>query len=88
MTDPDENKPRQSQYREMTVAQVRDRAGADFLQIAFFESARFYRLPRSASAFERISQILEEAKTTGRIVQVKLGAVDSGVIEDVTVVHG
>jgi hypothetical protein len=85
MTDADENGPRQSHYQEMTVAQVRNRPDADSLQIAFFESARFYRLAKGTSSFERISKILQEAKTTGRVVKVKLGTRDSGVIEDVRV---
>lgn len=33
-------------YREMTVAQIRERQGTHHVQIAFLESARLYRLLR------------------------------------------
>lgn len=72
-----------SVYREMTVASIRERPGADSIRVAFLESARFYELPRSHPGFDRILVQLREAKEGGRALKVRLPSLDSGVIEDV-----
>ena len=70
-------------YREMTVASIRERPGADSVRVAFLESARFYELPRAHPGFDRILARLREAKKQGRVLKVRLPSLDSGVIEDV-----
>lgn len=69
--------------REMTVASIRERPGADSVRVAFLESARFHDLPRSHPDFERILALLRESKEQGRTLKVRLPSLDSGVIEDV-----
>lgn len=70
-------------YREMTVASIRERPGADSVRVAFLESARFYELPKSHPGFERMLACLREARELRRVVKVRLPSVESGVIEDV-----
>lgn len=70
-------------YREMRVASIREREGADSVRVAFLESARFYELPRSHPDFEKILARLREAKEKGRALKVRLASLGSGVIEDI-----
>ena len=72
-----------SVYREMTVASIRERPGADSIRVAFLESARFYELPRAHPGFERMLALLREAREKGHAVKVRLPSVGSGVIEEV-----
>jgi hypothetical protein len=69
--------------REMTVASIRDRPGAESVKVTFLESARFYELPRSQPGFERILGRLREAKEQGRVLKIRLPSLTSGVIQDV-----
>ncbi|MFP5285920.1 MAG: hypothetical protein ACLGI9_09310 [Thermoanaerobaculia bacterium] len=69
--------------REMTVASVRERPGADSVRVSFLESARFYELPRSHPDFDKLLARLREAKEQGCALKVRLPSLDSGVIEDV-----
>ena len=69
--------------REMRVARIRDRPGAESVKVAFLESARFYDLPRSHPSFDRILDQLREALEQGRVLNVRLPSLDSGVIQDV-----
>lgn len=71
-------------YREMTVAGIRERPGADSVRVAFLESARFYELPRSHPGFDRIMALLREAQEQGRAVTVRLPSLESGAIEEVS----
>ena len=70
-------------FREMRVASIRERPGADSVRVAFLESARFYELPRSHPGFERMLALLREAHEQGRALKVRLPSLGSGVIEDV-----
>ena len=70
-------------FREMTVASIRERPGADSVRVAFLESARFYELPRAHPDFDKVLTRLREAKEQGRVLKVQLPSLDSGVIEDV-----
>ena len=72
-------------YREMTVASIRERPGAESIRVAFLESARFYELPRSNPGFERILARLREALEQGSTVKVRLPSLGSGAIEEVEV---
>ncbi len=69
--------------REMRVASIRERPGAESVKVAFLESARFYELPRSHPSFDRILGRLREAKEQGRILKIWLPSVASGVIQEV-----
>ena len=67
-------------YREMSVAIIRE---ADPVQVAFLESARFYKLSREHPGFERLLERLREARASRRVLKVRLASLDSDVIEDV-----
>jgi hypothetical protein len=70
-------------YREMTVALIRDRKEADAVEVAFSESARYYRLPRRNPEFPRILQQLRKARETSQPVRVLADFPDGEDIEDV-----
>jgi hypothetical protein len=56
--------------RELTVAAVREPPGADFVEVAFLESARFYRLPRQNPEFAEALASLRAAQAAGRRLRV------------------
>ena len=66
----------------MTVALIRERQDADEVEVAFSESARFYRLSRQNSKFENILRQLREARSSQRTVRVLLDVPYGDVIED------
>lgn len=70
-------------YREMTVALIRDRKGTDAVEVAFSESARFYKLPRKNPEFARILGGLQKAWERKLVVRVMLAVPEGDVIEDV-----
>jgi hypothetical protein len=80
---PNPKEPGQSVYREMTVALVRDHSDAGAVEVAFSESARFYKLSRQNPKFENILRQLREAKDKKRAVRVLLDLPEGDVIEDV-----
>ena len=69
-------------YRDMTVALIRDRQDADSVQVAFSESARFFRLSRQNPKFEDILRLLREAKEKKRAVRVLIDFPEGELIED------
>jgi hypothetical protein len=71
-------------WREMTVAQIREPDGAQYVEAAFLESARFYELPRTHPGFARILAQLHDAMAKRRVVKVRLASLDSGIIQDVS----
>ncbi len=75
--------PGKREYRVMTVALIRDQEGLEAVEVAFSESARFYRLPRGNPEFERILRALHKAKEKRRPVCVLLESPESSLIEDV-----
>jgi uncharacterized protein YjiS (DUF1127 family) len=82
-TGPDPKQAGRRVYREMTVALIRDRQDAGSVQVAFSESARFYRLSRQNPKFAHILQLLREAHEKKRAVRVLLDIPEGEVIEDV-----
>lgn len=80
---PNPKPPSRSVYREMTVALIRDHKDAAAIEVAFSESARFYRLSRQNPKFESILRRLREAKNKKRAVRVLLDLPEGDVIEDV-----
>ena len=75
--------PSQRVYREMTVALIRERQDIEDVELAFSESARFYRVLRRNPKFEDIVRELREAKKHQRPVRVLLDFPKGDVIEDV-----
>lgn len=69
--------------RKMTAALVREGPEADFVEVAFFQSARFYRLPKSSPDFEVSFRRLRTSQAEGRPVEVTLAASGSGEIVEV-----
>jgi len=73
-----------SVWREMTPARVRERRGSDHADVAFLESARLYKLFRSHPRFADVVAQLRKAVSTQKAVRIRLAAVDSDVIDEVS----
>jgi hypothetical protein len=67
--------------RNLTVARVRDRP--DHVQVAFLESARFYKLPKLHPNFAALLGLLTDARDKSRVLKVSLSSPQGDVIEDV-----
>jgi hypothetical protein len=85
MPEADKDNPTQRHYRNMTVAQIRESPDDDFAKVVFLESARFYRLLRGHSDYERLLKLLRDAMNDRRALKVGLARVDSDIIEDVQI---
>jgi len=83
MSDSDPTDPGRRLVRELTVAHVREPKGEDFAEVAFLESARFYRLARSHPAYEETLDRLRAAQAAGRPLAVVVASLDSDAIEEV-----
>ena len=70
-------------YREMTVAHIRELKGADFVEIVFLESARFYKLSGKNPAYADALRLLREALAKKRVVKVGVVSLDSDIIEEI-----
>ena len=75
--------PSKRAVKEMTPAHVREPSGAEFVEVVFLESARFYRLFKENKAFQRILRGLNQAAEKHGKVRVFLNVPEGGVIEDV-----
>ena len=82
MKEPDHNK-QNDDYRKMTVANIREHAEADHVDIVFLESARFYKLYRSNPGFEHALGLLKKAVTNGNTIKVGLASPNGDVVNDV-----
>jgi len=71
------------EYRVMTVALIREPKETEEVEVAFCESARFYRLLRAKPEFERILTAVREAKEKKRPVRVMTETPQSNVIADI-----
>ena len=67
----------------MTVALVCERKDLEAVEVAFSESARFYKLLRANSQFERIRKELCQAKENKLLVRVPMASGDTSASEDV-----
>jgi hypothetical protein len=67
----------------MTVALIREPAELDAVEVAFSESARFYRLLRANPRFKKNLAALHEAKEKRRPVRVRMESPQSNAIRDV-----
>ena len=70
-------------FKEMTVAHVREPAGAKFVEVVFLESARFYKLFQENKNFQRILHELRQAAEQHDKVRVFLNVSEGDVIQDV-----
>jgi len=64
----------------MTVAQIREPKGADYLEVVFLESARFYKLFRKDPESGEVLGLLRKALAEGRAMNVGLDSLDSDII--------
>lgn len=70
-------------YREMTVAHIREPKGADFVEVAFLESARFYKLLGKNPSYAEALKLLREALANKRVLKVGVVSLDSDKIEEI-----
>lgn len=69
--------------RELTVAAVREPPGADFVEVAFLESARFFRLPRKDPELAETLALLRAAQAAGHRLRVTFTAPHGDTIDGV-----
>lgn len=67
----------------MTPARILESEASELVEVAFLESARFYRLSKEHPASERILAALRDAMNEGRAVEVRLASITGNTIEDV-----
>ena len=67
----------------MTVAQIREPERADYVQVVFLESARFYKLMRDNPEFDQALKLLRDALLNPRVLFVALEALDSDLIQEI-----
>jgi len=67
----------------MTVAHIRERKGVDYVEVAFLESARFYRLLRENPAYDEALRLLRDFMAKGLVLRVRFASLDSDIIEQV-----
>jgi hypothetical protein len=75
--------PPSERQSDLTVAHLRERAGMDFVEVMFLESARIFRLPRSHDGFEQLLSNLQTSAAAGRSVRVTFTIPHGGEIADV-----
>ena len=78
----------QPHYRIMQVAHIREREGADHVEVVFLESARFYRLMKTNPTFTESYPLLREALAEGELLTIRLASLESDVIEGVAAAGG
>lgn len=79
----DQGRPGKPFYREMRVAQIREQKGAEYIEVAFLESARFYRLTTKNPRYDEILRRLRDAMAKGHVLKVRCASQDSDLIEEV-----
>lgn len=83
MSKPETGKQGRRQYREMTVAHIREMKAADHAEVVFLESARFYRLLSKNPAYGQVLRLLREGLAKGHALKVRCASPDSDIIEEV-----
>jgi hypothetical protein len=58
-------------FRTMTPAHIREPRDTGYVEVAFLESARFYRLFKRNPMYHQIVKVLRDAITEKRAVQVR-----------------
>jgi hypothetical protein len=85
MSEDDADRQGKRVCRLMTVAQIRAQKGAKYSEVAFLESARFYRLSRKNPRHDEVLKNLRHAMAKGRVLKVRFASPDDDIIEDVQV---
>lgn len=67
----------------MTPAHIREPPDADYVEVVFLESARFYRLFKTNPMYQQILKMLRDAVTKKRAVQVRCTSSESDVLAEV-----
>ena len=67
--------------RRLTIARVRERG--DYAEVTFYESARFYRLPRATRNYTAAVEALRAAAAKGVPLRIRFSAPNSDVIDSV-----
>ena len=70
-------------FRAMTPVHIREPRGADYVEVAFLESARFYRLSRRNPIYHQIVKLLRDAIPKKRALQVRCTPLKSNAIAEV-----
>lgn len=70
-------------YRDMTVANIRYPEGANFVEVVFLESARFFLLPKESGAYEVMLGKLEHALSNATPVRIGIDSIESNVIREI-----
>ncbi|MBN1571024.1 MAG: hypothetical protein JXA73_24520 [Acidobacteria bacterium] len=69
--------------REMSVAQIRE-SYVDYVEVAFLESARYYRLHKRTPSFKAFLDLLKAAQAEGGVLRITFASPDSDSIEEVS----
>jgi hypothetical protein len=70
-------------FRGMTPVHIREPREADYLEVAFLESARFYRLSKRNPIYHQIVKLLRDAIGKKRALQVRCASAESDMIVEV-----
>jgi hypothetical protein len=70
-------------YRTMTVAHIREPQGADYVEVLFLDSARFYRLSKKSAGYADALRRLRDAMANGNVLKIGVASLDSDLIEAV-----
>ena len=83
MGKPDSQKYEKGLLRKMTPANIREPQETDYAEVAFLESARFYRLFKKNPIYHQVVKLLREAIAKKGVVQVRCASDESNVIVEV-----
>ena len=70
-------------FRAMTPVHIREPREADYVEVAFLESARFYRLSKRNPIYHQIVKLLRDAIAKKRALQVRCTSPESNAIAEV-----
>ena len=83
MSKTDQSEKGKRRRRQMTVVHIRAHEGADYIDVVFLESARFYKLSKKNAAYDEALKLLRDALANRRTLEIRTSSVDSDVIEEV-----
>jgi hypothetical protein len=70
-------------FRTMTPAHIREPRETEYIEVAFLESARFYRLFKRNPMYHQIVKVLRDAITKKRAVRVRCMSFESDELAEV-----
>jgi hypothetical protein len=83
MAKPESQRHERSVFRAMTPAHIREPQEADYVEVVFLESARFYRLFKKNPIYHEIVKLLRVAIAEKRALQVRCASLESDAIVEV-----